>query len=417
MKEFLRFLWRCTITAFAGSRRYHLWLTFLFVIILIGLNAYSRQLVDGLVVTGLSDQISWGFYIANFTYLVGIAAAAVLVVIPVYVYRNKTLRDLLVFGEAMAVAALLMCMAFVLVDMGRPDRVWHMIPFIGRVNFPDSILAWDVVVLLGYLALNLYLGGYIVYARYMGTKPTWWRYMPAVMVSIVWAISIHTVTAFLYMGLSGRPFWNSAILGPRFIASAFTAGPALIVITLLIIRRVANLVFADAALFLLRKIIQVAIIINLFLLINELFAEFYAGSLHANSATYLYFGLEGYGDLVPHIWTAMFVDFTALVIFILPISRKLNWLAFACVLSVCGLWIEKGLGLVVPGFLPTPLGEMIVYTPTFTEISISLGIWAFGIMVYSMLVRVALAIVQGRLSRDIYPEIPVGQTVPGLEYS
>ena len=406
MRDFLTFLKRCTVTAFSGTLRYKTWLAFLSAIVLIGLNAYSRQVAHGLVVTGLSDQVSWGFYIANFTYLVGIAAAAVLVVIPVYVYKNRALRDLVVFGEAMAVAALLMCIAFVLVDLGRPDRFWHMIPFVGRVNFPRSILAWDVIVLLGYLVINLYLGGYLVYARYRGRKPTWWKYMPVVFVSIVWAISIHTVTAFLYMGLAGRPFWNTAILGPRFIASAFTAGPALIVITLLVIRRVANLVFGDDALLMLRRIIQVAIIINLFLLMNELFAEFYSSSLHSNSARYLYFGLGGSSELVPRIWTAVLIDFAALLIFILPLSKKLSWLTFACVLAVSGLWVEKGLGLVVPGFLPTPLGEVVVYRPSLIEIMIAIGIWAFGVLVYSMLVRVALAVVQGRLSSEIYPEIP-----------
>ncbi len=407
MRDFLTFLRRCTVTAFSGGTRYKAWLAFLAGIVLIGLNAYSRQLAHGLVVTGLSDQISWGLYIANFTYLVGIAAAAVLVVIPVYVYKNRALRDLVVFGEAMAVAALLMCIAFVVVDLGRPERFWHMLPLIGRVNFPSSILAWDVIVLMGYLVINLYLGGYIVYARYRGVKPVWWRYMPVVFVSIVWAVSIHTVTAFLYMGLSGRPFWNTAILGPRFIASAFTAGPALIVITLLIIRRVANLAFGDDALLMLRRIIQVAIIVNLFLFLNELFAEFYGASLHAYSATYLYFGLEGYNELVPRIWTALFLDFAALVIFILPISKRLPWLTAACALSVTGLWVEKGLGLVVPGFLPTPLGEVVVYQPSMNEILVSIGIWAFGVLLYSMLVRVAIAVVQGRLSSEIYPEIPV----------
>ncbi len=410
MRDFFTFLGRCTVVAFTGTTRYKAWLAVLFAVVLVGLNAYSRQVAEGLILTGLSDQVSWGLYIANFTYLVGIAAAAVLVVIPVYVYRDKTLRDLVVFGEAMAVSALVMCIAFVLVDLGRPDRFWHMLPVVGRVNFPSSILAWDVLVLLGYLALNVYLGAYIVYTRYMGIRPAWWRYMPFVIISIVWAVAIHTVTAFLYMGLAGRPFWNTAILGPRFIASAFTAGPALIVITLLIIRRVADLVFGDEALLMLRRIIQVAIIVNLFLLLNEMFAEFYASSLHSNSARYLYFGLEGQSDLVPHIWTAIVMNFTALVIFVLPISRRLEWLALACVLSVGGLWIEKGLGLIVPGFLPTPLGEMVVYVASANEIMVSSGIWAFGVLIYSMLVRVALAVVQGRLANNVYPELPVAKS-------
>src|SRR5678816_3658680 len=205
---------------------------------LLGLNAYARQFAHGLIVTGMSDEVSWGVYIANFTFLVGVAAAAVMVVIPVYIYDNEELHDLVIFGELLAIAAILMCLAFVTVDLGRPDRFWHMIPGLGKLNFPGSMLSWDVIVLNGYLALNVYLCAYLLYCRYRKQAPSKWFYLPVVFLGIVWAISIHTVTAFLYVGLGGRPFWNSSIVGPRFIASAFTAGPALIILAMQVVRRV-----------------------------------------------------------------------------------------------------------------------------------------------------------------------------------
>ena len=192
----------------------------------------------GLIVTGMSDEVSWGVYIANFTFLVGVAAAAVMMVIPVYIYNNEELHDLVIFGELLAVAAILMCLAFVTVDLGRPDRFWHLIPGIGQFNFPASMLSWDVLVLNGYLLLNVHICGYLLYCRYRGRTPAKWFYIPFVFIAIVWAVSIHTVTAFLYVGLGGRPFWNSAIVGPRFLASAFTAGPALIILAMQVVRRV-----------------------------------------------------------------------------------------------------------------------------------------------------------------------------------
>ena len=217
------------------------------VFCLLGLNAYARQFVHGLVTTGMSDEVSWGVYIANFTFLVGVAAAAVMMVIPVYIYNNEELHDLVIFGELLAVAAILMCLAFVTVDLGRPDRFWHLIPGLGQLNFPASMLSWDVLVLNGYLLLNVHICGYLLYCRYQKKMPAKWFYVPFVFVAIVWAISIHTVTAFLYVGLGGRPYWNSAIVGPRFLASAFTAGPALIILAIQVVRRVTAIAPASGA--------------------------------------------------------------------------------------------------------------------------------------------------------------------------
>jgi molybdopterin-containing oxidoreductase family membrane subunit len=399
IRNYLVFLGRCGRIAFVGDWRYYSWMGFLSVFCLLGLNAYARQFAHGLVVTGMSDEVSWGVYIANFTFLVGVAAAAVMMVIPVYVYNNEDLHDLVIFGELLAVAAILMCLAFVTVDLGRPDRFWHLIPGLGQFNFPASMLSWDVIVLNGYLLLNLHICGYLLYSRYHGRKPARWFYIPFVFVAIVWAVSIHTVTAFLYVGLGGRPFWNSAIVGPRFLASAFTAGPALIILALQIIRHVTNYRITDRALLTLRSIVQVSMLINVFLLANEVFKEFYSGNLHVASSKYLYVGLHGRHALVPWIWTAIGFNLLAMVLLVLPVSRSLRWLNLTCVLCIIGIWIEKGMGLVIPGFIPTPLGEMLQYRPSLNETLICFGIWAFGLLCYTVFLRMAVPILQGRLCK------------------
>jgi molybdopterin-containing oxidoreductase family membrane subunit len=369
------------------------------VLVLLGLNAYCKQFAHGLVMSGMSDQVSWGVYISNFTFLVGVAAAAVMLVIPVYIYNNEELHDLVIFGELLAVAAIIMCLSFVTVDLGRPDRFWHLIPGIGQFNFPASMLSWDVIVLNGYLLLNIHICGYLLYCRYSGRKPSKWFYIPFVFIAIVWAVSIHTVTAFLYVGLGGRPFWNSAIVGPRFLASAFTAGPALIILALQIIRRVTDYRITDRALLTLRSIVQVSMLINVFLLANEVFKEFYSGNLHVASAKYLFVGLHGHHALVSWIWTAIAFNVTAMVLLVLPLSRSLRWLNLTCVLAIVGIWIEKGMGLVIPGFIPSPLGEMVEYSPSLNETLICLGIWALGLLCYTVFLRMAVPILQGRLCR------------------
>ena len=403
VKGYSTFLYRSLSLAFVGDWRYYLWIGLLTIVCLLGLNAYAKQFVHGLVVTGMSDQVSWGVYIANFTFLVGVAAAAVMLVIPVYIYKNEDLHDLVIFGELLAVAAILMCLGFVTVDLGRPDRFWHLIPGIGKFNFPGSMLSWDVIVLNGYLLLNVHICGYLLYCRYQHKKPSRWFYIPFVFIGMIWAISIHTVTAFLYVGLGGRPFWNSSIVGPRFIASAFTAGPALIILALQVIRKVSTYHIPDRALFTLRSIVQISMVINVFLLFNEVFKEFYTDNVHVASSKYLYFGLHGHHALNVWIWTAVGFNLIALTLLLLPLSRSLGWLNLACALSIVGIWIEKGMGLVVPGFVPTPLGEIIEYSPTTNETLICFGIWAFGLLCYTVFLRMSIPILQGTISKANEP--------------
>ncbi len=406
-RNYMIFIRRCTRIAFVGDWRYYAWMGLLTVISLLGLNAYAKQLVHGLIVTGMSDEVSWGVYIANFTFLVGVAAAAVMMVIPVYIYDNEELHDLVIFGELLAVAAIIMCLAFVTVDLGRPDRFWHLIPGIGQLNFPRSMLSWDVIVLNGYLLLNVHICGYLLYCRYQNKKPGKWFYIPFVFTAIIWAVSIHTVTAFLYVGLGGRPFWNASIVGPRFLASAFTAGPAIIILALQIIRHYTHYRITDKALLTLRSIVQVSMIINVFLLVCEVFKEFYSGTTHGVSARYLFVGLHGHHALVPWIWTAITLNLVAMVILVLPVSRSLRWLDVACVLSIVGIWIEKGMGLVIPGFIPTPLGAIVEYVPSLNETLVCLGIWAFGLLCYTIFLRMSVPILQGRIakSNEGQPEI------------
>jgi molybdopterin-containing oxidoreductase family membrane subunit len=393
-----RFLLGGCGTLVGGGRLYWSWIGVLAVVISVGGVFYARQITHGLIVTGMSDQVSWGAYIANFTYLVGVAAAAVMLVIPAYVFHRDDIKHVVLVGEGAAVAAVIMAILFVVVDVGRPDRLWHMIPLLGRFNFPASMLAWDVFVLNGYLVLNLAIPFYILFSRYRGREPREGAYFPWVLLSIAWAISIHTVTAFLFSANAGRPFWHTAILGPRFLASAFTSGPALILIALQVIERVTPFRVRSAVIDFLGLVVTIALQINLFLLGVELFTDFYAGTEEIHSATYLFFGLHGAGRLVPWIWSAIALNVVAVTVLTIHPFRRRRWLLnAACALAIVGVWIEKGMGLIVPGFVPTPLGEILEYTPTAAEVFVSLGIWAVGALVFTLLTRVALAIELGHL--------------------
>jgi molybdopterin-containing oxidoreductase family membrane subunit len=381
-----------------GGRAYWSWVAFLCGWIAIGLLAYLHQLRVGLVATNMVDQVPWGAYIANFTYLVGMAAAAVMLVIPAYLYDDHALHEVVVLGELLAVAVLTMCLMFVMVDIGRPDRFWHLIPVVGRFNWPMSMLSWDVIVLNGYLVLNFYITTYLVFTKFRGREPDRKKYVPFVMLAIFWAISIHTVTAFLYSGMGSRPHWNAAILAPRFLASAFAAGPSLMIIALTVIRDRMGFPVKDAALNRLRQIVAVTMLVNLFFFFSEVFTELYSFKHHAASMRYLLFGLRGHAKLVPYIWTAIALDVFAALVFVTPrLHRRTNVLRAGCAAAVVGVWVEKGMGLVIPGFVPSPLGEIVDYVPSFTEFCVSAAVWAAGALIYTLLLKAAVPIELGRL--------------------
>jgi Ni/Fe-hydrogenase subunit HybB-like protein len=396
--SYVVFWFRMGAFALKGGPRFYAWMGALFSLMLLGAAAYSRQFSQGLIVTNLSDQVSWGAYIANFTFLVGVAAGAVLLVVPAYVYHHKPTKDVVLLGELLAVSAIVMCLMFILCDMGRPDRFIHVLPFLGRLNFPRSVLAWDVIVLNGYLILNLHVSGYLLFMKYLGRTPSKWVYMPFVFLSIFWAVSIHTVTAFLYSGFGSRPYWNSAILAPRFLISAFAGGPAILTIAFRAIQHFGNLPVKEDVFNLLKRIVAVTMPVNMFLLFCELFAEFYTNSTHVASARYLYFGLHGAHMLQPFIWAAIGLDLAALAVFVTPSLRDRNGIfLIASFMAVIGIWVEKGMGLIIPGFIPSPLGDIVEYTPSLNEIFVCLGVWSTGIFVYTLLAKVAIGIMTGEL--------------------
>jgi len=393
---FLRFLRDGLGAVLRGGPLYWAWLALLLVLIALGLWNYGGQWSQGLIITGMSDQVSWGFYIANFAFFVGIAAAAVLLVVPAYIFHRADVKSVVLIGEGMAVAAVLVSMAFVTVDIGRLDRAWHVIPYIGWFNFPQSILAWDIVVLSGYLLLNLAIPMYILYQHYQGKEAILRRYFAFVVIAMFWAISIHTVTAFLFSSNPARYFWHTSLLAPRFIASAFTAGPALMIIALQLIRKLTAYPISQSVISMLALIMTVAMQINLYFVGTELFTDFYNEGEHAASIHYLFLGLEGFDALRAWIWVALAFNILAVLLLMVHKTRNnMTMLNIACLLAFTGIWIEKGLGLVVPGFIPSPLGEIYEYTPTLPELTISLGIWALGFLVFTVLAKAGIAVELG----------------------
>jgi molybdopterin-containing oxidoreductase family membrane subunit len=375
--------------AIIGDKKYYGWIAILLGLIGVGFGFYLWQLKFGLGITGLSRDVSWGFYIAQLTYMVGVAAGGVMVVLPCYLHDYKAFGRITVLGEFLAIAALIVCMLSVVVDLGQPMRVLNVILH----PSPRSMLFYDMLVLNGYLFLNLIVGWNVLQAERNGTHyPAWVK--PLIYLSIPFAISIHTVTAFLYCGLPGRHFWLTAILAPRFLASAFAAGPALLVLLALIIRKVSNFDPGREQIQTLAKIITYALIANLFFFGCELFVAFYSGIPgHMDHIKYLFVGIHGHGVLVPWMWSSMALMVLALILLIPPITRQNEGvLAVACVMLFIGAWIDKGLGLISAGFVPNPLHEVNEYLPTFPEVMITIGVYAVGALILTIFYKITIGV-------------------------
>jgi molybdopterin-containing oxidoreductase family membrane subunit len=375
--------------AFSGSGRYRAWVLFLLALIGVGAVAYSVQLNRGLTVTGLSRDVSWGLYVGQLTFLVGVAASAVMVVLPYYFHDVKAFGRLVIFGEFLAVAAVIMCLLFVVVDLGKPMRLFNVLLH----PTPHSVLFWDMVVLNGYLLLNLVSGYHLLEAELKAVAPPRWV-KNLVYISVPWAVSIHTVTAFLYAGLPGRHYWLTALLAVRFLASAFAAGPAFLIGLTFVLRKFTRVDVGREAVQKLSVIMTYAMLISIFFVGLEFFTAFYSQvPTHMHALQYLFAGLEGHSKLVPLMWTCAVLGVGGAVLLVNPKTRaQESTLIFACVAVFVSLWIDKGLGLIVAGFVPNAFGRVTDYSPTGLEALVTMGVWAVGLLVLTVLCKLAVSV-------------------------
>jgi molybdopterin-containing oxidoreductase family membrane subunit len=375
--------------ALKGSKAYWIWVFALLGIIAVGFSFYLKQLDFGLGITGMNRDVTWGFYIAQFTFLVGVAASAVMLVIPYYLHNYKAFGKITIMGEFLAISSVIMCILFIIADLGQPMRLLNVLLY----PTPHSMLFWDMIVLSGYLMINLVVGWNVLDAERNSVPPAKWI-KPLIYLSVPWAISIHTVTAFLYCGLPGRGFWLTAVLAPRFLASAFAGGPAFLIILCMLVRKVTNFDPGKEQIQSLAKVVVYGSCANMFFFLCEVFVAMYSQiPEHMDHLQYLFFGLHGHGILVPWMWTAMALIVSGIILLLIPAARKNeSVLAVACVFTFVGIWIDKGMGMVAGGFVPNPLHEVNEYFPTFPEVMIAIAVYAAGFLVLTMLYKVFVGV-------------------------
>lgn len=397
----LRFLFGCFKVITKGGRVYYSSIFFLVVLIVWGALGYYDQLSEGLIVTNMRDSVSWGFYIGNFTFLVGVAAAAVMLVIPAYIYNWKQIREIVIFGEILAICAVIMCICFIVVDIGEPLRFWHMLPFVGTMNFPSSILSWDFFALFIYILINIIVVTHLLYRQFYKKDYNKSFILPLVLLSIPAAIAIHTITAFLFNALPARPFWNSALLAPRFLTTAFCSGPAILILLFQVLRKTTKFEIKDEVLFSIAELMVYAMFIYLFFTTSELFKEFYSDTEHIVYWEYLLLGVEQNREIAFYGWASIIMGFSAFLLFLIPQTRKnLLTLNIGAVLIYFSVYLEKGITLIVPGFTPDALGQYFFYVPSDTEIRTAVMIFSSGALLFTIISKIAIAILFEGFSID-----------------
>jgi molybdopterin-containing oxidoreductase family membrane subunit len=372
----------------APSYRYWIGLSLIGLLIAAGLWSYLQQLRLGLGITGLGRDLTWGLYIAQFTFTEGLAAASVVVLLPGSLHGAAEFNRISLLGVLLAIAAVTMCLLFIVVDLGQPARVFNVLLH----PTPSSMMFWDMVSLGGYLLINVVIALALLDARRTGMPvPAWLR--PLILLSIPWGFAVHTVTAFLYSGLPARPLWFTTILAPRFLASAFASSAGLLILLCLLLRRLARFDAGAAVLRGLGLIMTYALACSLFFLLIELFATLYARVPEQLAAlAFLYVGLDGQAPLAPFMWLSLALLLGALILLLTPRLRaRDSLLAAAAALVLGGLALDKGFGLIVGGFAPTPFGTAPAYSPTPPEWAVVGGIWGIGALIVMVSYRVVLA--------------------------
>lgn len=396
--------------AIKGGKLYYSWLLFLSFFVIVGLVTTYIQMTTGLIVTGASDQIVWELFVSNFIHCPSIASAAVLVVTPAYIYKRKDMKQLAVIGEAIAMVFVIIGINFILYHMGRPDRSWHAVPGIGIFNFPSSVLTYDIIVLNVYLVLNAVAVFYYLYKHYVDEPMNTKFYTPLIYLAVAWGPFIHIITAFILSSNAQLAVWHTALMPFSFLAMAASAGPALVIIIFLVIRKFTKLEIADSVIDFFSQVIIWGLGALILMFAVEFFTELYPATHHAAPLEYAIAGHHGMDPYVPWFWTIMTV-FVLQFLLLLNSKIRKNYnflLPLICLSIFLSVLIEKPSILIFPAFSPTPLGEYAVYHPTLIEIFNVLFVWATGFIMLTMVLKGTVGVLTGEVRDSKTAEVSGG---------
>jgi molybdopterin-containing oxidoreductase family membrane subunit len=406
------------------SLAYYVWVAFLLLVIGWGIYAYARQLQEGLVVTGMRDRISWGLYITTFVFFIGISHAGTLISAILRVSQAQWRTPITRMAEFITLVALICGALFVVIDLGRPDRVLNVIRY-GRWQSP---IIWDVLAITTYItASTAYLflpmipdlalfrdrlagrvSGWrlwlynLLSVRWRGTDVQWRSMAAAITTAMILiipiAVSVHTVVSWIF-AMTLREPWNSTIFGAFFVAGAIFSGVAMLIVVMAILRKVYHL--------------EEYITEKHFVYLGYLLATFSLIMVYGNVSEYLTTGYkmsEGTEFHFRQLFLGQFAGFYWFyflgglvlpgLLILLPWTRNIWGVVAAAVLVVAAMWVERYF-IVVSGFrVPLMPYEPSTYAPTWVELSVVAAGFALFALLITLFVKVFPIIAVWEVAED-----------------
>lgn len=389
------------------------WLAFLAAIILVGLYSYVQQLRQGLVITGMRDYALWGIYISNFVFFVAISLVGSLITAILRLSGVRWSTPLTRISEIIAVAAIAMAGITIMIDMGRPDRIFNLVLH-GRLQSP---IIWDVIVISTYLVLSLLFLYYPLLPDFKilgdsspyGNLRNWYSrlsfnwsgnraqkkiYNTSIMLLSVLiipvAFAIHTVTAWLFE-TTYRPGWDSTNFGPYFVAGAFVAGSGVVIAIMFVLRKAYGLenYITDSHFDKMAKVLVMLCLVYLYFNINEYLMPTYKSTQEEAAHLRSLF----YGEYAWIFWVVMLGGLLVpVVILLFPKGRKPVPIFVVSLAIVLGAWWKRYL-IVIPTlshpFLPIQgvPESWHHYSPTWMEWSITFATLAAALLIITLCVR------------------------------
>jgi molybdopterin-containing oxidoreductase family membrane subunit len=407
------------------NKGFHIWMAFLSVCLGVCLYAYIIQLRIGLGVTGMRDFVSWGMYISNFVFFVASALVGMLISAVLGLSGQKWITPIARIAEIIAIAFASVAGLVIVSDMGRPDRLLNVFIY-GRFQSP---ILWDVTVVTTYTLVSVLLF-YIPLIPDLAilkndkTLPKWqsniynlmsinWKNSPeqqslaknAIRILLILiipiALAIHTVTSWLF-AFTPRVGWNSTIMGPYFVAGAFVAGVAAVVIVMYILRKIYNLqdYITDMHFDKTAKLLVLVSLVYLYFNINEYFVPGY--KMQKSEAIHLHELFDGRFSFL--FWSVQIFGLVLPIILLLikPFRKPLPLFVIGIFVLV-GSWFKRYL-IVIPT-MENPLlpiqnepQNFAIYTPTVIEIAVTMGSLIMVVMIISTLAK-------------LFPVVPVHETI------
>ena len=361
----------------------------------------------------MTNYFSWGVYIVNFVFFIGISQAGTLISAMLRLTGARWRHPITRLAEAITLFALLVAGPMIIIDMGRPERLWKLLVY-GRLQSP---ILWDVLSVTTYMAgslLYLYLpmipdmavlrdhpAQFTAWRRWMYRKlslgwtgtPEQWRLLERAIsvmaiVIIPVAVSVHTVVSWIF-GMTLRPGWHSTIFGPYFVVGALYSGVAAVITAIAIFRwrlRLHQWITLEH----LRRLCLLMVVFGVvyaYFLVNE-----HAGAVYTREGRERHLDeLIFTGTYAVQFWAMVLIGLVAPVVLLaLTRARSVSGIVAASVLVNVGMWLKRYI-IVVPTLaapmMPPQWQGKIAYSPTLVEWLITAGGFAAFALMYTFFAR------------------------------